>query len=187
MGDTSLGVDITEFGSRLIIAQSWFIASELIRRHPELRLIETNPLTGQYNCLTIVAQRDREPRKIIDLNRNGRMKAYGTGALVAEPIPWSETLSSFAASQATPSRGHNALKRLERDAGLTAPATTPASSPAALSYRVIARVLSGLLNDKAVWDARNEREDTDGWSEIYKATGHNLTLTIAQALGPILP
>ena len=248
MDDEQSVIGIGDLGSRLIIAQSWFIASELVRRHPDLRLIETNPCDGQYNCLSLYGPQGTKPSALIQLNRNGSMSAMRDGEQVTS-IPWSATLSQFAYSQATPALAYQALKQLEHHSGLGHPVATPPSSPAALSFRAIARVLTSLLNDKSVWDARNEREDSSGWSPtdrgyvtqfpaahaasryarrddilgvptyrfwallkdseavaildtegntytrdgtehlptVYQATGRNLTLTIARALGPVLP
>ncbi|MBE8146482.1 hypothetical protein IOD13_09295 [Brevibacterium casei] len=39
---------------RLIYLQSWWVASEFLRRHPEFDLFETHPGGGQYDCLTIL-------------------------------------------------------------------------------------------------------------------------------------
>ncbi|WP_454116041.1 TY-Chap2 family putative peptide chaperone [Microbacterium aurum] len=38
--------------TRFVIAQSWWIASELVRRHPDLVIHESHPGGGMYDCLT---------------------------------------------------------------------------------------------------------------------------------------
>ncbi|MGD4206363.1 hypothetical protein QT666_22610, partial [Xanthomonas citri pv. citri] len=51
--------DMTTSGSsgwganRFAIAQSWWLASELVRRHPELMIYEMHPGGGQYDVLCV--------------------------------------------------------------------------------------------------------------------------------------
>jgi hypothetical protein len=139
---------VSEVARRFVIAQSWWIASELVRRHPELRLIETHPGGGLYDCLTIVGP-GSDPETLIDLNREGRIHVHARAGF--EPIDWEEVLRS--------ANAHDVVRRLEAGAGFEAPTNTPASTPAVLGYRVISRVLSSLVNDKRQWDARNGQFD----------------------------
>jgi T3SS (YopN, CesT) and YbjN peptide-binding chaperone 2 len=156
-------IDIVDIGYRLVIAQSWFVASELVRRHPELRLIETHPGDSQHDCLTLCVGAGPEPSQRIQLNRWGRMHVHGegNGSSDPNPIPWNATLATRSRKDAAhvdeARDAHTVIKELEMRAGLPQVASAPASSPAALSYRMAARVLSGLVNDKYRWDVRNER------------------------------
>jgi hypothetical protein len=43
-----------EIAGRHKLAVYWWVASELIRRHPQLELFETHPLDSFYDCLTLV-------------------------------------------------------------------------------------------------------------------------------------
>ncbi|GAA1276086.1 hypothetical protein GCM10009609_43850 [Pseudonocardia aurantiaca] len=140
---------MSEIAPRFVIAQSWWIASEIVRRHPELRLIETHPGGGLYDCLTIVGP-GPHPASLIQLNRQGRIHVSARAEF--EPIEWQEVLRSADA--------HDVVRRLEAGAGFRSPTTTPASTPAVLGYRVISRVLSSLVNDKRQWDARNGQLDS---------------------------
>jgi hypothetical protein len=137
---------------RFVIAQSWWVASELIRRHPELHLIETHPGGGQYDCLSLLTGPGDNPTTLIGLNRHGRMHVLQASGF--EPIGW-ETLLR----ERDP---HASIKRLETAAGLSHPSPAPPSSPAALTFRVIARVLASLVDVKQPWDARNEQLDSSG-------------------------
>lgn len=55
-------------GHRLVGAQSWFVASELLRRHPSMTLIETHPGGGQNDCLSVVAKGASGPETIKQRN-----------------------------------------------------------------------------------------------------------------------
>lgn len=71
-----------------------------------------------------------------------------------EPITWAE---AFAAQG-----GHNVVHSLERAAGLTPLAKAPPTGPRVMAYRVIARVLASLVDDRHEWDARNGQLDSSG-------------------------
>lgn len=135
------------------------MASELFRRHPSLTLIETHPGGGQYDCLSLVAKNAVAPKTIIDLNRAGRIHVHEPHDPAFEPIEWATTLPVRAGDPKRPD-AHAVVKRLEDAAGLQSVEHAPPSTPAALVYRVIARVLGGLVNDKYDWDARNEFGDS---------------------------
>lgn len=128
--------------SRFVIAQSWWIASEIVRRHPSLTIRETHPGDGLYDCLTIV---DSALRRVLDLNRHGRLHAPNNEDF--EPLPWSATM--------TAAGGHDVVKTLEKAAGLAPPIQAAASGPKVLTYRLIARVLGSLVDDRHTWDARS--------------------------------
>lgn len=81
---------------RMINLQSWWIASEFLRRHPEFNLFETHPGQGQYDCLTILSLQRMDHRHI-DLNRVGRMHIHSGMAPrfdesrwdIRHPVEWS--------------------------------------------------------------------------------------------------
>lgn len=138
-----------------MIAQSWWIASELMRRHPKMLLIETHPGGGQYDCLTLTRPA-AEAKALIDLNRNGRIHVHSSPAgREVEPIPWATVMRT--------DNAHEIVKVLEVAAALDAPASTPRTGPSVLAFRIIARILTALVNAKDPWDARNEYDDTSGW------------------------
>jgi len=140
---------------RFVIAQSWWIAGELVRRHPDLRLIETHPGGVLYDCLSLLTSEVRKPKVVIHFNRGGAIHVPGTPD--STQISWASALAT--------DDPHLIVKQLENAAGLSHPSPAPSTSPAALAYRVIARILASLVNDKDTWDARNEQEDSSdgGW------------------------
>jgi hypothetical protein len=135
---------MTEISLRLRLAQSWWLASELARRHPELLLIETHPGGGQYDCLSLVAS----GKTLIDINREGRIHVHDGSA---EPIPLTGLFSD--------DDPHAVVKEVEQVARLAGPEPTPGSTPRVLSWRVAAQCLVCTLNAKQAFDVRNECED----------------------------
>lgn len=134
---------------RLINVQSWWIASELLRRHPDLGLIETHPGGGTYDCLTVV-EWAAQPSRRVDLNRNGSIHVAGSGGAF-----------SWADERGRRDR-HWALKTIERAAGLDAPTKTPAATPRSLIFRFCYRVVLSALNTRDTWDVRCARIDSSG-------------------------
>lgn len=55
--------------------------------------------------------------------------------------------------------GHDVVKAVEKGAGLVPPIQAAPSSPKVLTYRVIARLLASLVDDRHSWDVRS------GWNE----------------------
>jgi type III secretion system-like peptide-binding chaperone len=137
---------------RFVLAQSWWIARELVRRHPHLRLIETHPGGGQYDCLTLLDSRSAGPGSLVDLNRAGRIHV-DNGA--CEPLGWDTV---FAARG-----GHDIVRRIEAVAGLHPLVPAPPTGPSALTYRVLARILTSLVDDRHTWDVRNGQLDSSGY------------------------
>lgn len=136
---------MSEPARRFVLAQSWWVASEIARRHPELLVIETHPFGGQYDCLDLIDPRG--PTTAVRLNRPGSLHAAGAVAT------WDDVLGSDDA--------HDAIRRLEASAGLAPPSSTPATSVRTVTYRVLARVLTSVVDDRYAWDARNGRVDSD--------------------------
>ena len=131
---------------RFIEAQTWWIASELIRRHPHLRLAET---THDEVGTSLVAY---DPESVIEtqviLNRAAGIH------LPDRPdfeIGWSEV---FAAPSA-----HTVLLKIEAGLGMPLEGLPPATTEVTIVYRVIARILTSLVDDRHSWMIRGERPD----------------------------
>lgn len=141
---------MTDVMQRLRLVQSWWLGSQLVRRHPELILIETHPGGGMYDCLSIVRYgRDGSGSTLVDLNREGSIHVHPENSNL---MTWKDELQF--------GDRHAAVKRIEAAAGLIPPTQTPATTSAVLSYRAIASVLATLLNEREVWDARSYRSDS---------------------------
>ncbi|MBA4248549.1 MAG: hypothetical protein C0444_09700 [Microbacterium sp.] len=132
---------------RYVIAQSWWVASELARRHPDLVIHEMHPGGGMYDCLALLSPGDLKP--FVQLNRVGTIHVMSTPEY---RTTWAEALEA-----ASP---HAVVKEIEQVADLKMPAKAPASTPRTLAYRFIAATLNATLNDRYRWDARNEFFDS---------------------------
>lgn len=146
---------------RMINLQSWWVASELLRRHPELELIETHPGGGQYDCLSVL-NIESSGKLYIDLNRNGRMHIHSATPSwfdsarwdIRYPVEWSTELEQV---------DRRRIPRfLEDAAGLLPPAQTPVTTPKTLTFRVIYHLLLFSLNEAEFWDIRNGKLDSSG-------------------------
>lgn len=134
-----------ELARRFVLAQSWWIASELVRRHPRLVVLETHPGGGQYDCLSIVDSSSDQDLPLIDINRLGRIHVPRAEAF--EPITWASALGQ--------DNAHAVVRVVEAGAQLQPPVQAPSTTAKVLTYCVIARVLTTLVNDRRDWDARS--------------------------------
>ena len=132
---------------RYIIEQSWWLASELCRRHPHLRVYEMHPADGMYDMLRIFAPLTDPVRmgELVDMNRAGRIHLPDVESF--DPILWSAGLSA--------QDPHEIVKKIERGRGWELTRKSPATTPTSLVYRLISRVLTRNLNDRYHWDARS--------------------------------
>jgi hypothetical protein len=144
-------------GERFIISQSWWLASEFVRRHPELVIHEMHPGGGMCDVLCVF-----EPgvdafggTTQVMLNRAGTIQVHYPQPTERHP----ERIASWleVTDDANP---HRFLRRIEDAAGLGHPSKAPASTPRALAYRFISTALTMLGNDRHRWYARNEFWDT---------------------------
>lgn len=129
--------------SRFVVAQSWWIASELVRRHPGAVIAEKHPGDGMYDVLRV--QLSREPQIQVMLNRVGTLQLH-TDTTYRAIASWHEV---FAASNP-----HTIVKDVEDAAGLRASSKAPPSTRRGLAYSIVAALLGALLNDRDMWDCR---------------------------------
>jgi len=141
---------------QLIEAASWRLVAEILRRHPYLRVMETHPGGGQYDCLSILLGGGAsEPRSQIALNRLGSVHFFrGADHLDHWPEFWSDYLSA-----PDPRR---IVSELCAKAGLPAVTHLPASTPAVVVYRFIAAFLASTILGRENWECRNGFHDSSG-------------------------
>lgn len=145
-----------EVAQRYRSAAYWWIATELLRRNRDLELFETYPMDGFYDCLTLSRQFDHPVH--IDLNRFGSIHVHPDhiGLLTAEDAISREN-------------AHEAVKEVERAAGLSPMDSALASDGRLIVLRVLAAALNYLVNDRYTWDARMVSLDGFGLSKpIFK-------------------
>lgn len=129
------------------MAQSWWIASQLARRHPRLTIIETKPeFTAQDNPAlidSVVAPSSRGA--VLEIDRNGSLGRSSEPKL--QSMTWREVFEA--------GDPFEPLTRLEATAGLASPVGNPRSGRKAVVYRLIARLLSTTLNDRRPLQVRS--------------------------------
>lgn len=124
---------------RFLTAQMWWIASELVRRHPHLRISGIEVADGAR--LLIV--HDEQDSMSIQWELVGGCKFLVDGAVTR--ISWIEMMAA-----ASP---HETVKRIEVSSGLGVPKATPVTTPRTLAYRVIASALAAAVDDRHDWYA----------------------------------
>lgn len=137
---------------RFVIAQSWWIGSELCRRHSQLRLYEMHPGGGQYDVLRVFPLRSRRaPDDVVDMNRAGRIHLHLDAF---QPVAWAEVLAADSP--------HDIVKRVEVARGWGSVGGADESTPTSVTYRLIAALLRARVDDRATWDVRMELVDSSG-------------------------
>jgi hypothetical protein len=133
---------LPEVADRFRVAAYWWLATEILRRNPVLELLETYPLDGFYDCLTLVgnvSSRDVH----IDFNRLGSIHVLPDHNHMIEV---GHVLQHQDA--------HWAVKEIEDAAGLQPGEHTQASNSRTITLRVLARAVNYLVNDRSTWDIR---------------------------------
>ena len=162
--------EYTEPSTKLQVAHSWWIVSELARRHPHLFIVEHHPMDGFYNSLGLVDLKSQSKQIVVDVNRPGSVHVHDGAAFA--PIGLTEALSFDDA--------HEVVKRVEIAARWGEPKTTPKTTARTLTYRVIARVLASMVNDRHQWDVVTEWND-GSWSDS-SSNGHFASIPLADYL-----
>ncbi|CAN5262267.1 hypothetical protein BH09ACT3_BH09ACT3_08640 [soil metagenome] len=143
---------------RFVIAQSWWVAAEVARRHPVLIIHEMHPGGGMYDCLALLTPDGHKP--IVQLNRVGTLHIP---AVPEYRVDWNEVMSARSP--------HAVVKEIEEVAQLGQVVKAPKSTPRVLAYRFIATLLTMTVNDRHAWDARNEFLDSSG-DELLELRGY---------------
>lgn len=144
-----------ELAARFVIAQSWWIASELARRHPQHVVYEMHPGGGTYDVLALFTLPHAPVDRAIMINRAGTLQVHNVPGVGDRIVgTWSDVLGT--------QNAHRVVKQIEAAAQLSLSGTAPKSTKRTLAYRFIACVLNAALNDRHDWDARNESFDSSG-------------------------
>jgi hypothetical protein len=132
---------------RLVRTQSWSVVCQLMRRHPELKLVEMQPGAGGHFYLTLL----KDKQILVRIAEDGQI----ADTSVAELVPPDENLKPLA--------------ELERSIGIDSPVRHPASTPSVLAFRVIAQLMAVTLDDRRRWDVRHAFCDApDGGAVVRK-------------------
>ena len=151
-------------------ALAWWIAAEMIRRHPdEIRVIETHPGGGLYDCVSLF-RREPEDALVAHMNLEGHIAheswfdnhSSNADCEVADPrFNWLEVL-------AAEDRRKYVIEALEGVCGFMSPNETPPTARRSIGPRVIARFAEAAAFTTRTWHIRNAVYDSSGmWSGVH--------------------
>lgn len=148
----------TDPSRQLVEMASWRLATEVVRRYPStLRIVETHPGGGQYDCLTLVAGQ-RSDLDRIDLNRAGSVFVWQR-----HQESWSWVWRGAWAEAVASDDSKKLADRLCAKAGLAGVERPPPTSAATIGFRVASAFLAHAAFGRTFWECRNGYEDTSGY------------------------
>jgi PAS domain-containing protein len=128
------------FADRFVLQQAWWIASEVARRNPTLTITRTEG--ADNNPILLVHDGATGPRVQFDLISG--IKYVDTYGL--KEFSW---LGAFAAPNS-----HEVVKHLESETRFGMPTSPPPSTTKkTIVYRLIARTLAAMVDDRHSWQA----------------------------------
>ena len=143
-------------GAAGIEVASWALVSELVRRAPQrLRVMETHPGGGMYDCLAVLDGLHH----VSDLNRNGSLHIRGW----LDGHPGESVTMDVWPRLAAGENPRSILDEWCRYLHLAVPVPLPAGTPASLTYRMIAACCKQTIFDGWTWRCVNGFLDTSGW------------------------
>ena len=141
-------------------ALAWWIAAELVRRHPaDLRVIETHPGGGQYDCLSLYRRNSGTPRLVAHLNLLGHITPQ---SWFDQPDDGPETRFNWFEVLAAQDRRTHVIAQLERIEGLSSPSATPSTTKASIGPRVLSRFATSASISTRRWWISNGVYDSSG-------------------------
>lgn len=129
---------IVRFADRFALQQSWWLASEIARRHGNLQISRVGDDT--YQGILLVHDGSMGRRIQFDLPGGA---AWQNKAGEVERMSW---IDVFEADDP-----HAAVKRLERESGLGIPESAAETNLRTIVYRVAAALLAAKLDDRHSW------------------------------------
>ena len=146
---------------KLIEAMSWRIASTLLRRHPELlRLVETHPGGGTYDCLSLYNRVDNDLGDL-HLNRGGSATVFRKFDETSDPDHMSQWRTIWPEA-AVADDLRLVVEELERLCGLPWVHKLPRSTAEVLTFRIVSAFLTANAFSSADWECRMGYTDTSG-------------------------
>lgn len=144
---------------RFLIEQTWWLAAELVRRHPDHVIYEMHPGGGLGDVLMVRPSRDlREGDARIMINRGGTIRVvFHRNDNSLDQIDVCHSAEALAEQNP-----HTLVKKMEAAARLASLGQAPASTPRSLAFRLASVALTSLLNDRNSWDWRQVFHDASG-------------------------
>lgn len=154
------------FNARITEAVTWRLIADLMRRHEStagLRVIETHPGGGLYDCRTILQPSATDFGPHIDFNlQSGNAHCFGMfGTHQADgdqPEPLAYVAQTLQAGHAM-----QVVNRLEKILGISSPQRSPSTTAHALAYLVMAEIAGRAALHGAPVSWRNGRHDSSGF------------------------
>lgn len=148
-------------------ALSWQVLTQVVRREPSLRIHETHPGGGMYDCLALFSQEDCE---IADLNRRGSFHVFthvdrSTADDDATLEPWA--IWEEIARCSNPTEIVDGICKRIGVESFDKSGSLPPSTPRVLSYRFIAEFLSWTMFRPERWSSRSGFHDSSGLEGSY--------------------
>jgi type III secretion system-like peptide-binding chaperone len=149
---------MTTLTPSLIELASWTLATELMRRAPKLlRIVETHPGGGQYDCLSII-RTDRNLH-LCALNRLGSFTAFGRFDSGHDCSSQIDVWDRIARGDST----RILVDEICRTLHLPGPSPLPAATNVSLTYRVITAMLRTKTFSPVRWSCLNGFHDSSGF------------------------
>jgi hypothetical protein len=149
---------MTTLTPSLIELASWILATELMRRAPRLlRVVETHPGGGQYDCLSIV--RTDLDHHLCVFNRLGSFTAFKRFDSGHDCWTQINVWDRIATGEST----RSVLDEICTILHLPIPSPLPAATPFSLTYRVITAMLRIKTFSPVRWSCSNGFLDSSGF------------------------
>lgn len=158
------------FRHNVALAVTWRIVAELLRRHGarhDLRVIETHPCSGQYDCVTLCAPPGAGAfAAAADFHVPAQHFHVHQPFTAVEPRPvrlGGDADNAYVLAYLTAADPKEVVDAVEASLGLPAPVGPLGETPASLAARSLAMLLDRRMNDRRRLDVRNGWSE-DGWS-----------------------
>ena len=159
--------ELHQAGERTVVAShslrqacAWWVAAELVRRHPDdLYVIEQHP--KQYDCVAVMCRgNDRIPGPYALVHMNKQPGAHLT------PNNWNGERFNWLEVLLAEDRLNYVVRQLEQLHDLPAPATTPPTVRRSIGPRLIAGFLQRTALGPRSWIALNGMLDSEYGAEV---------------------
>lgn len=144
---------------------AWWVASELVRRHPtQLRVVEAHP--ANYDCISVITMKPSPTPDsfLVHLNLGGHITTVESGALadLDRRFNWYEVMKAH-------DRREYVIKQIEGSVGLRRVNTTPRTSKRSIGPRCLARLAESFAGNSEGWTIRAGFGFDSYWPELYRA------------------
>lgn len=156
---------------QLVEIASWRVASEMVRRYPKVRVIQTHPGGGQVDSLSLLLKPGFQPFERLDLNRLGGVQYHfrrpnGSQTFKSWPDFWAEFMNARDPREP--------MRKLAAFAALPPVAKLKPPTNAVVVYRFISTFLTHIAFNCSFgqfdWDCQNGFLDTsDGFGGVWES------------------